>query len=664
MILDSITLLNYGVYGGRQEINLRPVNAERPIILIGAMNGGGKTTLLDAVQLGFYGPKARCSARGRLGYKEFLRAVIHRGADPDEGAGIEIRFRRAVDGEMHQYRLQRTWRENGRSVEESIEVTKNGEFDRLLSGNWGEYIESYLPSGIAHLFFFDAEQIKELADGEYAAEVLGTAIHSLLGLDLVDRLESNLVALERQKRIEGKSGEEAIQVAKLQAEVEQFQSMLDEATQVAAMLQNEADQATKEYHRCQERFRQEGGELFHRRAELEAEENNLKEAIDAGEAELRAYASGPAPLLLLVPLLQEVEEQASRELESRKAQALTGLLEERDEAVLASLRGLKLPPSEVESIERVLRKDRSERAGTVNTPILLHAEESLLTELRHLQRAVFPDLSTQMVERIQSTADMTERLVRLRIELGAVPSEDAIAVLQRELQTRQVEREHRLSLVVTQEAMKKAVTQQLESAQAKLSRELGVRVSGEFDEEGRMRTLKHCAKVRATLERFRSAIVRKHASRIERLMLDSFQQLLRKTNLVTGLSIDPDSFQLGLRGADGEALPIERLSAGERQLLATSLLWGLARASGRPLPTIIDTPLGRLDSSHRRHLIERYFPVASHQVILLSTDEEIDQNHLERLDPYISRSYQLQFDETLRTTQVVPGYFWTHEATC
>ena len=108
-------------------------------------------------------------------------------------------------------------------------------------------------------------------------------------------------------------------------------------------------------------------------------------------------------------------------------------------------------------------------------------------------------------------------------------------------------------------------------------------------------------------------------------------------------------------------MPFSRLSAGERQLLAISLLWGLARASGRPLPTIIDTPLGRLDSSHRRHMIDRYFPVASHQVILLSTDEEIDIESLERLLPYVGRRYYLQFDETSRSTMITEGYFWNHE---
>ncbi|MFT6862301.1 MAG: DNA sulfur modification protein DndD, partial [Akkermansiaceae bacterium] len=108
-------------------------------------------------------------------------------------------------------------------------------------------------------------------------------------------------------------------------------------------------------------------------------------------------------------------------------------------------------------------------------------------------------------------------------------------------------------------------------------------------------------------------------------------------------------------------LPFDRLSAGERQLLATSMLWGLARASGRPVPTIIDTPLGRLDSSHRNHLVTRYFPSASHQVLLLSTDEEIVGNYHKAIKPYVTRHYNLAHDEALGTTQIQSGYFPEYE---
>src|SRR5512138_1255866 len=98
MILDSIILENFGAYGGRQEAILTPEEG-KPIILFGGMNGGGKTTLLDAIQLAFYGPKARISNRGKLGYKEYLNESIHRASDPAEGAGITLRFRRITDGE-------------------------------------------------------------------------------------------------------------------------------------------------------------------------------------------------------------------------------------------------------------------------------------------------------------------------------------------------------------------------------------------------------------------------------------------------------------------------------------------------------------------------------------------------------------------------------------
>ena len=108
----------------------------------------------------------------------------------------------------------------------------------------------------------------------------------------------------------------------------------------------------------------------------------------------------------------------------------------------------------------------------------------------------------------------------------------------------------------------------------------------------------------------------------------------------------------------GQTIPKHRLSEGEKQVFAVSVLWGLAQSSPRPLPAIIDTPMARLDSEHRLHLIERYFPNASHQVIILSTDTEVDQNFYAKLQPHITRAYHLDYDESEKATVAREGYFW------
>jgi DNA sulfur modification protein DndD len=88
------------------------------------------------------------------------------------------------------------------------------------------------------------------------------------------------------------------------------------------------------------------------------------------------------------------------------------------------------------------------------------------------------------------------------------------------------------------------------------------------------------------------------------------------------------------------------------------VLWALARTSGRPLPVIIDTPLGRLDSDHRRLLVQNYFPHASHQTVILSTDTEVDQPYFEEPRPWTSKAYLLDFDPAEHSTKVASGYFW------
>jgi DNA sulfur modification protein DndD len=137
-----------------------------------------------------------------------------------------------------------------------------------------------------------------------------------------------------------------------------------------------------------------------------------------------------------------------------------------------------------------------------------------------------------------------------------------------------------------------------------------------------------------------------------------FNFIARKTNLLADMQIDPETFATELLDPEGRPLPKSALSAGEQQIYAVSLLWALARTSGRPLPMIVDTPLARLDSEHRDNLVQRYFPSASHQVILLSTDTEIDEDLYERLSESVSHAYHLEFIPTEKRTRVVPGYFF------
>jgi DNA sulfur modification protein DndD len=136
------------------------------------------------------------------------------------------------------------------------------------------------------------------------------------------------------------------------------------------------------------------------------------------------------------------------------------------------------------------------------------------------------------------------------------------------------------------------------------------------------------------------------------------RNLARKEDLVSQLSIDPKDYSVTLRDARGDKIRKADLSAGEKEIYAICLLWGLAQTSGRQLPIVIDTPLSRLDSDHRKAIVERYYPTASKQVIILSTDTEIDREYYALLAPQVDKAFLLDYDARLGKTTVQRGYFW------
>ena len=91
--------------------------------------------------------------------------------------------------------------------------------------------------------------------------------------------------------------------------------------------------------------------------------------------------------------------------------------------------------------------------------------------------------------------------------------------------------------------------------------------------------------------------------------------------------------------------------------MVISLLWALAICSKKKLPVIIDTPLSRLDSSHRKALITTYFPKASDQTIILSTDSEIDEKYYKIMKDSIGDEFTLSYSDEDKKTTIKSGYF-------
>lgn len=653
MILDQLILHDFGQYRGRVAIALTPPSPDQPITLFGGLNGAGKTTLLDAIQLCLFGQFARTSRRDGQAYENYLLASIHRGSGASS-ASVELQFRHSSHGEEQLYHVKRSWKRTPKGCREQLEVIRNHRYDALATEHWAEEVEEFLPSRIAQLFLFDGEQVEGYADPRSSAALIETAVYNLLGLDLVEKLGSDLSVIERRRRMEARPASDRDKLIELERAHEEALERLQACSQEHARREAELSRVEAQRQALEDKYRKEGGHLYERRVQLEAQVRAAEQRFLQAERALADAAAGAAPLLLVHDLLKRVTIQSDLEQQSANTKVIDALLSERDGALLATLSGKDAALAA--SLGRYLDEDRQRRRSAI-VAARLGLTESGRDRLREINQQELDEALLDCSALIAAYEQARTALDQAELQAAAVPTREALSELARE-RDKLIARSATLqSEQGAQTELLKRLRREAGKAEEEIIRFQNVDAEAQLSEDDRSRVLKHVARVRGTLDRFRDAVIRRHLERIEGLILDSLHQLLRKKTLIAGLRIVPDTFQLELTGRDGNALPAQRLSAGERQLLAVSILWGLARASGRPLPTVVDTPLGRLDSSHRRRLVSHYFPFASHQMILLSTDEEIAGGYFEALKPAVGRAYRLRFDEEEGATFVEPGYF-------
>lgn len=245
-------------------------------------------------------------------------------------------------------------------------------------------------------------------------------------------------------------------------------------------------------------------------------------------------------------------------------------------------------------------------------------------------------------------------LERIKLELKRVPANDVTGPI--------VQRLHRChERLGALQHQKSQLNEQIDAVQFKTQdserrKRRAVENIQNQDQVGRQ--LSQTTLVRAALDDYLQQLTARKIEDLRRAVAECFNRLARKGDVIRNIDIDHQTFEVTLYDQTGTAIPKAELSSGEKQIYAIAMLWALARTSGRPLPMIIDTPLARLDSDHRRNLCQNYFPHAAHQVIIMSTDTEVDQELFKVLSPNVSHCFHLNYDKEAGCTSTTEGYFW------
>ncbi len=655
MIFEELVLHNFGIYKGRHVLKLTPPSPKKNIILLGGLNGSGKTTLLDALQLTLYGKFAKYSNRGHINYFDYLARMINYHVDPSNGASLELQFKHFKQGKEESIRLHRSWYLNGKNIKETVEVKRDGVLDSVITDHWYEYIEEFIPAQISNLFFFDGEKIEAFADQNKAAELLKTGIHALLGLDLVDRLSTDLLTVERKRKTRLQSQQDKSDLIDLEEKITQLEEQAQLITQQKTQTQDRLKELEQEQKKWREAYRREGGELFEQRATIETQLKVAQEKRVHIEDQLRELAASEAPLLMVENLLKETEKQAIREKEAQETRLLHDTLKERDAALFQLLKQYEIKPSALLAIENWIKTEQLKHQKAIKTKCYLNITVDSFTKL---QKNFFNQIIIKIKPLIADREDIIEAINRYERQLVSIPDPERLEGITQELNNTKKEITKTQLQLAHLEQEYKRIGKEIARKKTEVTQTYEMEAQEQFAHEISYRVLQHSEKVRHTLKKFGRIVTKKYIRQLETLILDSFQQLIRKNNFISQIEIEPTHYNLTLYTPTHEKLPANILSAGERQLLAVSILWGLSRASGRPLPAIIDTPLSRLDGKHRHNLVENYFHQASHQVILLSTDEEINEKYHHHLKPAVGREYHIIYNENKQSSVINKEYFF------
>lgn len=643
MRIRKLMLHNFGVYSG---INTFEFTHNEPVVLIGGLNGRGKTTFLEAVLLALYGSNSFAFKESKFrSYNQYLKSYTNT-TDGTCASSVEIEFE-IMGTKLEVFQVQREWNSRGKT-EELIHVKKDGEYSDFLTNNWAMFIENQIPSALSNFYFFDGEKISELAVDQ-TGEQVKESIRAMLGMTVLDTLKNDLEK-NNKKLMKIKKGKENVdKLNRLKELKDKKDDILDKLNSHLLEQTEKLELRKRKNLELQNEYGIKGGEILEEKQQLIEDRANIITGIEAKQEELVELASSALPMLMVSDLLGEIKLQAEDE---HNDLVMNEALEQINEYLDVFVQNEK---ESANGSKRFVEFLKSEFAGNQNESIYNLSDHALFQN------------NDLIDNKLNYYADSTKNTI-LEKESLISKKEDvdnylAIDINDKELQSiyNKIQNNEKKISDINLEILEiknkiDVATYELNKATNEYNKYVEAYLKNEEMVDDIERKIKYINISLDILEKYSVKLQKNKTSVLAYIITDCYKQLSNKKTLIQRVDMDPETLDIKYISYDEKEVQKDSLSAGEKQLMVISILWALAICSKKALPVIIDTPLSRMDSMHRTTIVSTYFPQASDQTIILSTDTEIDQNYYELIKDSVGDEYTLVYDEETKSTSIKKGY--------
>ena len=557
---------------------------------------------------------------------------------------IEIEF--AMDkSEGEVYTIRREWEAKSLRTNEQINVKKNGVENSFLTENWPMFVENILPSALSSFFFFDGEKIAELAV-EDTSEQMKDSIKAMLGITVLDVLQSDLGRIISRISKKSANNQDLQKLEELRAIKDEAETALLNLDNELDTLQEEVKEMNTELEKLNVEYSVKGGGILEQKNQLIRQRSDSLSEINVCQEKLLDIAGGELPLLLVLPLLKDIESQSKIEHE-KKIEKIA--LDKVTEFYQRYHKEVGVISDFIDFIQNEIAEDETIEEYQLSDMNLLQIQNLLTGKLLKNKE--------KSLELMNHRDSLKKNVDEIDNSLSVDINEDELTHLFEQIKSQErdiIEKQIHIDDLVKSRT---SIHGKYMIAESEFSRFAEHTLATLESEDADERTVKYSHIANDIIQLYRIRLQERKTDILAKTMTDCYHKLANKKNLVNRIVMDSETLDLQYLDSNGDEVAKKRLSAGEKQLMVISLLWALAICSKKKLPVIIDTPLSRLDSSHRKALIKTYFPKASDQTIILSTDSEIDEKYYLMMKDSVGDEFTLQYDDEHKNTSIKDGYF-------